>query len=45
VLQGFAAAERVELDDVIDRAAKAVALVVTRGLEVAMNATNQRQSR
>jgi PTH1 family peptidyl-tRNA hydrolase len=45
VLQGFAAAERVELDNVIDRAAKAVTLVVTRGLEVAMNATNQRQSR
>jgi PTH1 family peptidyl-tRNA hydrolase len=45
VLQGFAAAERVELDNVIDRAAKAVALLVTSGLEVAMNATNQRQPR
>lgn len=45
VLQGFSLAERAELDDVIDRAAKAVTLVVTRGIEAAMNATNQRSPR
>jgi PTH1 family peptidyl-tRNA hydrolase len=45
VLQGFSPAERAELDSVIDRAADAVALLVTRGISVAMNATNQRRPR
>jgi peptidyl-tRNA hydrolase, PTH1 family len=43
VLHGFAPAEQVELPSVIDRAVEAVTLVVTRGMEVAMNATNQRK--
>lgn len=45
VLQAFAPAERAVIDSVIDRAADAVTLVVTRGIEVAMNATNQRRAR
>jgi PTH1 family peptidyl-tRNA hydrolase len=45
VLEGFSAAERSELDALIDQAADAVALVATRGIEVAMNATNQRKTR
>jgi len=45
VLQDFDSAERVELDSVIDRAADAVAMLANRGLQVAMNATNQRVSR
>jgi PTH1 family peptidyl-tRNA hydrolase len=45
VLQAFSLAERTELDSLLDRAADAVALLATRGIEVAMNATNQRKSR
>jgi PTH1 family peptidyl-tRNA hydrolase len=45
VLQGFSPAERADLPNVVDRAAEAVALVATRGIEVAMNATNQRSPR
>ncbi len=45
VLQGFSAAEQAELDTVIDRAAEAVGLLASRGLQVAMNATNQRTTR
>jgi len=42
VLQGFPPADRAELDSVLDRAADAVALFAQRGLQAAMNATNQR---
>jgi PTH1 family peptidyl-tRNA hydrolase len=45
VLQGFPSADRAELDNVIDRAADAVVLLATRGISVAMNATNQRRPR
>lgn len=45
VLQGFAPAERTELDGVLDRAADAVVLVATQGISAAMNATNQRRPR
>jgi PTH1 family peptidyl-tRNA hydrolase len=45
VLQGFSLAERAELDKLIDRAADALVLAATRGISVAMNATNQRKSR
>jgi PTH1 family peptidyl-tRNA hydrolase len=45
VLQGFSSAERLDLDNVIDRAADAVVLVATRGISAAMNATNQRRPR
>lgn len=45
VLQAFSLAERDEMRTALDRAADAVVLVATRGLSVAMNATNQRQSR
>ena len=45
VLEAFAPLERADLDDVIGRAADAVALVVERGVQVAMNATNQRKKR
>lgn len=45
VLQGFSLAERPDLDQLIDRAADALVLAATRGISVAMNATNQRKSR
>jgi PTH1 family peptidyl-tRNA hydrolase len=45
VLQGFSAAEQAELGKVLDRAADAVALLATRGISAAMNATNQRRPR
>jgi PTH1 family peptidyl-tRNA hydrolase len=45
VLEAFSPLERADLGDVISRAGDAVALVVERGLEVAMNATNQRPKR
>lgn len=45
VLQDFNSSERVELDNLIDRSADAVAMLANRGLQVAMNATNQRVSR
>lgn len=45
VLQGFAPAERDEVENVIDRSADAVVLVATQGISVAMNATNQRSPR
>jgi peptidyl-tRNA hydrolase, PTH1 family len=45
VLEAFAPLERADLDDVIGRSADAVALVVERGLQMAMNATNQRKKR
>jgi PTH1 family peptidyl-tRNA hydrolase len=45
VLQGFSLAERAELDQVLDRAADALVLAATRGISVAMNATNQRKTR
>jgi PTH1 family peptidyl-tRNA hydrolase len=45
VLQGFSLAERPSIDSIVDRAADALALVATRGIQVAMNATNQRQNR
>lgn len=45
VLQGFPSAERVALESVFARAEEAVVLVATRGIEVAMNATNQRNLR
>ncbi|MFZ5890346.1 MAG: aminoacyl-tRNA hydrolase [Myxococcota bacterium] len=45
VLQAFSLAERDEMHAAIDRAADAVVLVATRGISVAMNATNQRKSR
>jgi PTH1 family peptidyl-tRNA hydrolase len=45
VLQGFSLAERNELDGVLDRAADALVLAATRGISVAMNATNQRMAR
>jgi PTH1 family peptidyl-tRNA hydrolase len=45
VLQGFSLAERSELDSVLARAADALVLAATRGISVAMNATNQRKPR
>lgn len=45
VLQGFSLAERAQLDELIDRAADALVLAATRGISVAMNATNQRKPR
>lgn len=45
VLQAFAASERADLEPLIDRAADAAVLLVERGLQVAMNATNQRKKR
>lgn len=45
VLQAFASAERAELEDVVDRAADVVVLVVERGIAAAMNVTNQRAKR
>jgi PTH1 family peptidyl-tRNA hydrolase len=45
VLQGFSLAERAELNQLIDRAADALVLAATRGIAVAMNATNQRKPR
>jgi PTH1 family peptidyl-tRNA hydrolase len=45
VLEGFSAAERLETSSLIDEAADAVVLVANRGIEVAMNATNQRKTR
>lgn len=45
VLQGFSSADQVEIGNALDRAVEAVALVATHGIEVAMNATNQRRSR
>lgn len=45
VLQRFSPAEQVEIGSLIDRAVEAVTLVATRGIEVAMNATNQRKPR
>ncbi len=45
VLQGFSLAEQSELDGVLDRAADALVLAATRGIQVAMNATNQRAPR
>ena len=45
VLEAFAPSERADLDDVIGRAADAIALVAERGVSVAMNATNQRKKR
>jgi PTH1 family peptidyl-tRNA hydrolase len=43
VLQGFAPTERATLDDLVERAADAVALVVDRGVDEAMNAINRRE--
>lgn len=43
VLQAFTAAERGELDGVIESAADAVQLLVDRGLSEAMNAVNRRE--
>lgn len=45
VLEAFTPSERADLGDVISRARDAASLVVERGLEVAMNATNQRPKR
>lgn len=45
VLQAFPLAERDELHAALDRAADAVVLMATRGISVAMNATNQRKVR
>lgn len=45
VLEGFASAERTELPGLLDRAADAVVLLITDGVQVAMNATNQRNPR
>lgn len=45
VLQGFSLVEQSELTGVLDRSADALVLAATRGIEVAMNATNQRTSR
>ncbi len=45
VLQACSLAERDEMRTAIDRAADAAVLVATRGISVAMNATNQRKSR
>lgn len=45
VLEGFSAADRVEIENALDRAVEAATLVVTDGIEVAMNATNQRKPR
>lgn len=45
VLQGFSLAERAELEKLVDRAADALVLAATRGISVAMNATNQRKPR
>jgi peptidyl-tRNA hydrolase len=42
VLEGFAPGERIQLGDIVERAADAVALFVGRGLEPAMNVTNRR---
>ncbi len=42
VLQGFPAADAASVSDLVERAVKAIELVASRGLEVAMNATNQR---
>lgn len=44
VLQAFAPAERASLDDLVDRAGSAVALLAERGLEHAMNVTHRRES-
>jgi PTH1 family peptidyl-tRNA hydrolase len=44
VLEGFSSAERAQLGDVVERARDAVALLVGRGLEFAMNSTNRRAS-
>ena len=44
VLEGFAAAERARLGELVDLAADAVGLFVERGLEHAMNVTNRRPS-
>jgi peptidyl-tRNA hydrolase, PTH1 family len=45
VLQAFSLAERPSIDSIVDRAADALVLAATRGISVAMNATNQRQTR
>jgi PTH1 family peptidyl-tRNA hydrolase len=42
VLDGFAASDRADLPEVIDRAAEAVTLFASRGLSAAMNVVNQR---
>jgi peptidyl-tRNA hydrolase, PTH1 family len=42
VLEAFAAAERAAIEPMVERAADAVTLFVERGLQAAMNATNQR---
>lgn len=42
VLEAFAVTERAALDDLVGRAADAVTLVATRGLDEAMNLTNRR---
>ncbi|HET9956311.1 MAG TPA: aminoacyl-tRNA hydrolase, partial [Polyangiaceae bacterium] len=42
VLERFPPAELVEFDSVLDRAVEAVATLVSRGIQAAMNATNQR---
>lgn len=44
VLEGFAPAERAQLGGLVDQASDAVALVVGRGLDHAMNVTNRRVS-
>ena len=45
VLQAFALEERSELASALERASEAVKLVITSGLSVAMNRTNQRMVR
>jgi peptidyl-tRNA hydrolase, PTH1 family len=45
VLEAFTASERADLDTLICRATDAVLLVLERGLEAAMNLTNQRKKR
>ena len=44
VLEGFAAAERARLGDIVEQAAEAVELFVGRGLEHSMNVTNRRKN-
>lgn len=44
VLQAFAPAERASLDELVERASSAVALLAERGLEHAMNVTHRRES-
>jgi PTH1 family peptidyl-tRNA hydrolase len=44
VLEGFAPEERARLGDIVEQASDAVALLIGRGLEHAMNVTNRRAS-